>query len=70
MSYDHVAKRLRCDTCGRFIAYQEPGSSWVFVPSSDITYEENKDQCKRCTDKHGPPLPKQNVQLHSCSGIY
>jgi ribosomal protein S14 len=70
MSYDDTAERMRCDTCGRFFHYQEPGSSWVFVPDSGISYEENKDQCKKCTEKHGLPFPAQSVRLDMCRGVY
>ncbi len=68
--FDEKAERMRCNTCGRFMEYQEPGSSWVFVPGSDISWEEDKDQCKKCTDKYGPLLPSQSVVIHICCGVY
>lgn len=69
--FDDKANRVRCDTCGKFMKWQEPGSSWMFVPSSDApSYEENAEQCKRCTEKHGPLVPMQNVAIEKCSGVY
>lgn len=53
---------VRCDECGRFFRYDEPGASTLFVPSTPFTYEECVDQCARCTRKHGPPLSRQNVR--------
>ena len=69
--FDYKANRVRCDTCCKFMKWKEPGSSWVFVPSSDApSYEENSEQCKHCTEKYGARLPTQNVVTHLCSGIY
>lgn len=63
----------RCVTCGHFLSYKEMdkggGASWVFVPDSDISYEENYWQCKKCTDKHGIIVPVQYVKKDTCSGI-
>lgn len=69
--YDDKVNRVRCDTCGKFMRYQESGSSYVFVPCSDApTYEEISDQCKKCTDKYGVIIPRQNVVTHLCNGVY
>jgi hypothetical protein len=62
---------MKCDGCGRFFRYKEPGSSWVFVPSSDApSYEESVDWCAACTEKHGRPRPRQRVRVEMCSGVY
>ena len=68
--WDEKSYRTKCDTCGKYMRYQEPGSSWVFVPCSDLSYEENIDQCKQCTEKYGLPIPRQNVNIDLCSGIH
>lgn len=68
--FDYRVKRIRCDNCGRFMVYRESGSSWVFVPDSAMSYEENAEQCKKCTDKDGALLSSQNVVDHLCSGVY
>lgn len=59
----------KCDSCGRFFSYNQPGSSWVFVPDSDISYEENKVRCRECTERHGRPIPLQTVNIDICSGV-
>lgn len=46
---------IKCDCCGRFC---KPAST-LFVPDSDVSYEEIKFRCKTCTDKHGKPIPTQ-----------
>ncbi len=68
--FDYKSNRVRCDTCGRFMIGREPGSSWVFVPGSDVSYEEDKEQCKKCTLKFGALCPSQSVRLDICCGIY
>lgn len=60
----------KCDTCGRFFKPEEPGSSWAFVPDTPFTYEETALQCARCTETHGPVLPRQSVNVKMCSGVY
>jgi len=57
MAFDYNVNKVRCDTCGKFMKWMEEGSSWCFVPDSDISYEEQKEQCKRCTEKYGHILP-------------
>jgi hypothetical protein len=69
MTYCEKSNRTRCDTCGRYMKYMEPGSSWKFVPSSDISYEEIGESCKKCTYTYGRIFPMQNVSLEICSGI-
>ena len=68
--YDNKAKRMRCDSCGKFMKWQSKGSSWCFVPSSDISYEENKEWCVECTRKYGLPIPTQSVNIEVCCGVY
>ncbi len=69
MSYDEKVNRTRCDNCGCFMKYSEKWSSWVFVPDSSMSYEEVREQCRKCTDKYGPLLPNQNVVVNLCSGV-
>ena len=59
---------LQCDKCGKFMT-QLDGSSWVFVPDSEVSYEENKTRCVSCTQKYGVPIPNQNVNWEVCTGI-
>lgn len=54
MKYD-----IRCDKCGRFFPYLMMGSSQLFVPSSDVSYEECYYRCLKCTNKHGAPKSNQ-----------
>jgi len=65
---------IQCDNCGKFVSHGElkknGGASWVFVPDSDVSYEENKTYCKKCTKKVGRPYPSQSVRVDMCSGIY
>ena len=68
--FDYKSDRARCNTCGAFMKWQEPGASWVFVPDSAVSHEECKDQCKKCTDKYGMLVPHQSVNVGLCSGIY
>lgn len=63
----------QCCTCGKFFPYEQMqkggGASWVFVPDSYMTSEEERWQCKSCTDTRGPILPSQNVVISMCSGV-
>jgi hypothetical protein len=72
--YEGIDYPIKCCSCGRFIKYSElgkgGGGSWCFVPMSDVSYEEDRCQCKACTEKHGPPVPFQNVVVNLCSGTF
>lgn len=68
MSYDFHSNSLRCDRCGRYMR-REPGTSWLFVPFSDMSREEQEDRCISCTAKYGKPMPHQHVVEHLCCGI-
>lgn len=59
----------KCDTCGRFFDSLAPGTSWVFVPDTPFTHEEVRNVCRTCTEKYGPPLPTQSVNVEMCSGV-
>lgn len=62
--------QAKCDECGRFFQWREPGSAWVFVPDTPFTYEESRDVCARCVAEHGRPLPQQtSVRVDMCSGV-
>lgn len=65
---------IKCDTCGRFISQQDlkqgGGGSSLFVPSSDVSYEELSYRCKNCTIKHSKPLAMQNVVQDKVSHIH
>lgn len=61
--------QIRCCTCGQFMVPRTLGASWVFVPSSDVSYEEDRWQCAKCTKLHGPIEPNQAVRVEMCSGV-
>jgi hypothetical protein len=42
----------------------------VFVPDSYLTHEEDKIQCRRCTEAYGPLTPNQSVVVEKCSGAF
>ncbi len=49
MKYD-----IKCDCCGKFIAWDKIGSQ-CFVPDSEVSREELYYRCVKCTEKHGVP---------------
>jgi hypothetical protein len=60
----------RCVCCGRFMKPNIKGTSWVAVPDTPFTVEENDWQCKTCTDKYGKAIPKaMGIDLDYCTGI-
>lgn len=62
----------KCDRCGRFMR-QEPGASWVFVPAIDVpghTFGDERERCKRCTEKYGPAVCASGYVEELCCGIY
>jgi len=72
--YEGLDYPFKCCSCGKFIKYSEMekngGASWCFVPMSDVSYEEDKRQCRKCTEKHGAPIPMQSVKVEMCSGLF
>ena len=50
--------QIRCDRCGHYITYSEldkdGGASTVFIPDSEVSMEELRQRCKKCTEKYGP----------------
>lgn len=48
---------IQCDSCGRFILGSEldkgGGASSVFIPDSEVSQEENRFRCKKCTEEKG-----------------
>ena len=64
-----MRSNMRCDYCGRFMR-PEPGASLVFVPHSDISFGEERDRCRTCTEKHGPVTCSPQYVAHLCCGIY
>ena len=64
------AKWPNCDKCGRFFVTGMPGTSWVHVPDSDVSWGENRERCARCTEKHGPAKPFGNyVEELVCGAV-
>lgn len=59
----------RCCSCGKFFQHGQHGSSWVFVPDSYLSYEEDRVRCRACTEMLGPLTPNQNVRVDKCSGV-
>lgn len=60
---------IKCDSCGQFMDSRAKGSSWVFVPDSDVSYEELGFRCPNCTSKYGVLQPNQSVVVELCSGV-
>lgn len=64
---------FKCECCGRFIKHSElcrgGGASWVFVPSTHMTHEEDRYRCKECTKTHGKITPIQTVREDMCCGV-
>lgn len=57
MKYD-----IKCDCCGRFISFDEFTISKgvaLFIPDSDVSFEEMYHRCGKCVEKHGKP---QSIQ--------
>ena len=53
---------IRCDNCGQFISYksiEQNKVSHIFIPDSDVSYEENIWRCEKCTMVHGKPVTNQ-----------
>lgn len=53
---------IKCDNCGKFIPYDDiknKKTSYLFIPSSQVSYEEEYHRCKKCTKLHGKPISKQ-----------
>ena len=48
---------IKCDNCGKFISSKElskdGGASQCFIPDSDVSYEEFRFRCKKCTELLG-----------------
>lgn len=65
---------IKCDSCGRFVSFKElqksGGASWVFVPYTDISMEENIIRCKVCTELYGKPFSRQSVVHELTSGVF
>lgn len=63
----------KCAECVRFFKRREMdeggGASWVFVPDSDLTYEENYWVCAACTRNGKVAMPRQCVSLVYCCGM-
>ena len=60
--------QIKCCSCGKFMT-PEPGSSWVFIPDSYLSYEEDRWQCKKCTEEFGPITPTQSIREDMCCGV-
>jgi len=51
----------QCDTCGRFFPVLQKGSSWIAVPCSDVSDEDMRDRCAKCTAASGPLVDRRYV---------
>jgi hypothetical protein len=58
----------QCDKCGKF-AKMEPGASQLWVPDSDVSYEEFGFRCKECTRLYGKPHASQMVNDDICAWV-
>lgn len=58
-----MENNLKCDSCGRFVSYNniyiKNKGSYLFVPDSDVSYEEEIHRCETCTNKYGKPVSNQ-----------
>jgi hypothetical protein len=59
----------RCDCCGKFVIPGQPGSSWVNVPHSDVSYGDERERCATCTAKHGPADAQPGYVKHLVQGV-
>ena len=50
-------RRVRCDICTKSFPADQPLSTWVRVPFSDVSSEEIRDRCAACSAKFGPAIP-------------
>lgn len=56
---------VRCNCCGKFIKYDDISTglaSMVFIPDSDVSYEELLFHCRICTKTHGKPTTTQQFR--------
>lgn len=49
-----AAPLLTCDVCGIEFPGDQVGSSYIRIPDSDVSTEDMRDRCARCTAEHGP----------------
>lgn len=57
--------RIKCDHCGRFIPIKdlsEGKATELFVPDSDVSYEEHRHHCRTCTEVHLWPKSNQFIK--------
>lgn len=61
---------LRCDDCGRFMSPKH-GGSWCHVPYSDVSWGQEHERCRSCTERLGPVQPDQpGLVLSLVCGVY
>ena len=46
--------KCKCSTCGRFMGWREPKSSWVEIYSGRSGLDREYYRCQSCTEKLGP----------------
>lgn len=54
---------VKCDCCGRFIKYDdisEGKASVLFIPDSDVSFEEIIFRCQKDVIKFGKPVSMQS----------
>jgi hypothetical protein len=61
--------QTRCDKCGRFMSPDFPGSSWVNVPHSDISYGDERNRCAFCTRTYGAAECSPEYVKCICCGV-
>lgn len=49
-----AAPLLTCDVCGCEFPGNQVGSSYIHIPDSDVSTEDIRERCARCTTEHGP----------------
>ena len=56
---------IKCNSCKRFIKYSDILNGLcasLFIPDSDVSYEEDLIHCKICTEKYGEPISHQQIR--------
>ena len=61
---------MRCESCGRFMPFEQPGSSWAalfdFYPPG---LRERVQRCRACTEKKGAVRTNARGCISSYEGV-
>jgi hypothetical protein len=56
-----------CESCGKFMSPGSKGSSYTFVPDSEVTQEYQAMRCTKCTSEFGEIPPNRGCIQKYCS---